>query len=238
MPYAPYTQSARTAFYEAALAKLGSAVYPCDCSRAEVARAASAPHAGEEVIYPGTCREKPRDREMKRDPAWRIHVPSGTRITFDDVGLGPSEQRVDLEVGDFVLKRGDGVLAYQLVCALDDHAMRIDLVARGSDLHASTARQLWLAKVVGEMHAPRYWHLPLVVARDGERVAKRTRGTTVRELLARGVKTEALFGFLGHAGGLFDDPSPCDLASAIEKARSIESPNAVPKAVAVPDDWA
>ena len=68
---APYTQSARTSLYDAALLALGDAVYPCDCSRAEVLRAASAPHAGEEIVYPGTCREKPRDREMNRDPALR-----------------------------------------------------------------------------------------------------------------------------------------------------------------------
>jgi len=236
-PYGPYTQSLRTSFYEERLASLGDAVYPCDCSRAEVARAASAPHAGEEVVYPGTCREKPRTRQMKREPSWRLRVPKGTEVSFDDLAFGPSVQRVDLDVGDFVLRRGDGVFSYQWVCALDDSAMRIDVVARGSDLHASTARQILLARLVGETHVPRYWHLPLVVAPNGERVAKRTHGTTVRELLSTGLSKEVLFGFLGHAAGLFVDASPRDLARATEEARSLENLLAVPPMARVPEGW-
>jgi glutamyl-tRNA synthetase len=237
VPYGPYTQSLRTSFYEERLARLGDAVYPCDCSRAEVARAASAPHAGEEVVYPGTCRDKPRTREMKREPSWRLRVPEGTEVSFDDLAFGPSVQRVDLEVGDFVLRRGDGVFSYQWVCALDDSAMHIDIVARGSDLHASTARQILIAGLAGETHAPRYWHLPLVVAPNGERVAKRTQGTTVRELLSTGLSKEVLFGFLGHAAGLFVDAKPRDLARSIEEARSLEQLLAVPRVARVPEGW-
>lgn len=218
-PHAPYTQSARFDLYEDAITRLGDAVYPCDCSRAEVARAASAPHAGEEIVYPGTCRDKPRDREMKRDPALRLAVPRGASVAFLDVYRGERVERVDLAVGDFVLRRGDGVYSYQLACALDDRAMRIDLVLRGNDLVASTARQILLGGMLGLSFEPRYGHLPLVVSPEGERVAKRTRGTTVRELLARGVAREEIFGFLGHAAGLFSDARPRDLATSIEDAR-------------------
>ena len=235
--YAPYTQSARASLYEAALLALGDAVYPCDCSRAEVLRAASAPHAGEEVVYPGRCRERPRDREMKRVPSWRLRVPVDTRVTFDDVALGRNEQRVDLEVGDFVLRRGDGIFAYQLACALDDHAMHVDLVVRGMDLHASTARQLYVARLAGETHVPRYWHLPLMVATDGQRVAKRTPGATVRALLARGISKEAMFGFLGYAAGLFDDAAPRDLTRALEEACPLDELRPVPESVKVPEGW-
>lgn len=217
-PYAPYVQSARVARYEDALRELGDAVYPCDCSRAEVARAASAPHAGEEVVYPGLCRDKPRDRIMKRPPSLRLRVPEGAAVPFDDVARGRLEERVDLTVGDFVLRRGDGVFAYQLACALDDHSMGIDLVVRGADLLGSTARQVLLGRLLGARSAPRYWHLPLVVTPEGERVAKRTRGTTVRELLARGVPREAIFGFLGYAAGLFPDASPRTLDVCLREA--------------------
>lgn len=235
-PYAPYVQSARVARYEDALRELGDAVYPCDCSRAEVARAASAPHAGEELVYPGICREKQRDRPMKRPPALRLRVPEGAHVTFDDAARGHVDERVDLAVGDFVLRRGDGVFAYQIACALDDHAMRIDLVVRGADLLGSTARQILLGRMLGEPRPPGYWHLPLVVTHEGERVAKRTRGTTVRELLERGVPKETLFGFLGHAAGLFDDPSPRTIAACIRDARSPSALLPRGDAVAVPPE--
>jgi hypothetical protein len=116
--------------------------------------AASAPHAGEELVYPGICREKQRDRPMKRPPALRLRVPEGAHVTFDDAARGHVDERVDLAVGDFVLRRGDGVFAYQLACALDDHAMRIDLVVRGADLLGSSARQILLGRMLGEPRPP------------------------------------------------------------------------------------
>lgn len=233
-PYAPYTQSARAHRYDAAITSLGSAVYPCDCSRAEVARAASAPHAGEEVVYPGTCRDKPRDREMKREPALRLFVPEGTTIRFDDLYRGPHEERVDLTVGDFVLRRGDGVYSYQLACALDDRAMHVDLVLRGADLLGSTARQIHLGRLLSCPMESNYGHLPMVLSAEGERVAKRTRGTTVRELLARGITTAELFGFLGHAAGFFPDHRPRTLDRSIAEARAPHELFPVPREVRVP----
>ena len=115
-PHAPYTQSLRAPVYERALAQLDARglLYRCDCSRAEIARAASAPHAGEEVLYPGTCRDLPRDRPYKRPPALRLRVPRGPEacVAFEDACRGPVTEDVSAVVGDFVLRRGDGVFAY------------------------------------------------------------------------------------------------------------------------------
>jgi glutamyl-tRNA synthetase len=188
-PCAPYTQSARAPIYQATLAWLAGRglTYPCDCSRAEIARVASAPH-GEELVYPGTCRDADPAREMKRLPAVRLRVPPGD-VAFDDGVMGHVAQDVAKVVGDFVLCRGDGVFAYQLAVTVDDLAMGITDVVRGADLLGSTPRQIVLARTLGAP-PPRYWHVPLVVATDGTRLAKRTPGGTVRELREAGFAPE------------------------------------------------
>lgn len=205
------TQSARLAIYEDALAKLEAAgvTYACDCSRAEIARAASAPHPGEELVYPGTCRDAPPDREMKRAPAIRVRVPAGATVAFDDAVRGRVEQRIDEAVGDFVLRRGDGVFAYQLVVALDDALAKITDVVRADDLLASTPRQILLLRLLGfaDSEIPRYAHVPLVVAPDGERLAKRTRGSRIRELRDRGLARDEVIGELACGLGLVDGPA-------------------------------
>jgi len=203
--HAPYTQSERLPIYDDALdalARLGL-VYPCDCSRAEISRVASAPHAGEDLIYPGTCRDAPKRREMKRSPALRLRVPDHATVTFDDLACGRVEQHVEASVGDFVLRRGDGVYAYQLVVAVDDAAMRISHVVRAEDLLASTARQILLMRLLGvaEAHIPRYAHVPMVVASDGERLAKRAGSATLRALRERGITAEEIRQTLGAALG-------------------------------------
>lgn len=204
--HAPYTQSERAGIYDQRLAELAAAglTYPCDCSRAEIARVASAPHAGEELVYPGTCRDLPRDREMKRAPAIRLRVPDGAAVAFDDLARGPVEQRVDVSVGDFVLRRGDGVYAYQLVVAIDDAAMRISHVVRAEDLLASTPRQIVLMRLLGvaSPDVPAYAHVPMVVAETGDRLAKRVGSTTIRSLRERGLAAEEILGVLAHGLGL------------------------------------
>jgi len=189
-PCAPYTQSARAPLYEASLDLLTvrGLTYPCDCSRAEIARIASAPHAGEDVVYPGTCREGDPKREMRRPPAIRLRVPPG-EIGFEDGMVGCFSHDVARDVGDFVLRRGDGVFAYQLAVTVDDLAMRITDVVRGEDLLASTPRQILLARLLGA-EPPKYWHVPLVLASDGTRLAKRTPGGTIRELRKKGFGPE------------------------------------------------
>lgn len=226
--YAPYTQSERGALYDAKLAELEAAglTYPCDCSRAEIARVASAPHAGEELVYPGTCRTAPRDREMKRAPAIRLRVPDGARVAFDDLVRGRVEQDVSASVGDFVLRRGDGVYAYQLVVAVDDAAMRISHVVRAEDLLASTARQILLMRLLGVAGAevPSYAHVPMVVAPDGERLAKRAGSATVRALRDRGVSADEVVGTIATGLGLVRGParplSAREIASSLDPASS------------------
>ncbi len=201
-------QSQRAGVYERALDALASRglVYPCDCSRAEIARVASAPHEGEEVIYPGTCRDKNPTRDMKRLPALRLRA-SG-QIAFEDDAAGHVEQDLASEVGDFVLRRGDDVFAYQLAVAVDDAAMNITHVVRGRDLLASTPRQLHLMRHLGVTHVPRYAHVPLIVDSEGARLSKRTRGSRVSELRDRGVsREEVLEWMLGVLGAKSpDDP--------------------------------
>lgn len=205
----PILQSSRTTIYEAALAQLDQAglTYPCDCSRAEIARAASAPHPGEEgreSIYPGTCRDASPRRAFKRSPAIRLRVPEDARVAFDDAIAGHVEEDVPQSVGDFVLRRGDGVFAYQLVVAIDDAAMDITTVVRADDLLGSTARQLLLMRLLGYQKVPGYVHVPLVVAPDGQRLAKRAPRATVRELAARGVSREEMIATLAHGLGLVE----------------------------------
>jgi glutamyl-tRNA synthetase len=221
----PIFQSARTKLYEAALARLDAAgmTYLCDCSRAEIARAASAPHVGEEgkeTTYPRTCRGASRGRELKRLPAIRLAVPEHTRTAFDDAVRGHVEENVDEVAGDFVLRRGDDVFAYQLVVAIDDAEMNITHVVRADDLLGSTTRQIFLMRQLGYTSIPTYLHVPLVVAPDGERLAKRTRGATIRELAARGVSAETVVGELARGLGLVSPEhanpmSPRDVALAL-----------------------
>ncbi len=217
-----HTQSERTKIYEDAIAALDARglVYPCDCSRAEIARVASAPHAGEEVVYPGTCRALPKTRDLKRPPALRLRVPDDARVVFDDRVVGRVEQDVAAAVGDFVLRRGDGVFAYQLVVAVDDAAMAISDIVRADDLLASTARQILVMRLLGYEAIPTYAHLPLVVAADGERLAKRARGTTIRELRAAGQEAPAIVGALAKGLGLVAPSAspfltPRDVADAL-----------------------
>ena len=204
--HAPYTQSERAALYDAKLEDLAAAglTYPCDCSRAEISRVASAPHAGEEIIYPGTCRDAPQRREMKRSPAIRLRVPEGSLVVFDDLLRGRIEQHVGPSVGDFVLRRGDGVYAYQLVVAVDDAEMQISHVVRADDLLASTARQILLMQLLGTAREliPTYVHVPMVVASDGERLAKRAGSATIRGLRERGITASEIAGELAHGLGL------------------------------------
>jgi glutamyl-tRNA synthetase len=171
-PLGPYVQSARIPRYESALARITAAglTYPCDCSRTEIARVASAPHGADEAVYPGTCRDKDPTRAMRRPPAVRFRSLGST-------------------VDDFVLRRGDGVFAYQLAVSVDDLAMQISCVIRGADLATSTPRQLALMRALGakEEDLPRYVHLPLVVDADGVRIAKRTAGARIRALREAGI---------------------------------------------------
>jgi glutamyl-tRNA synthetase len=207
-PHAPYRQSERLGDYAAALARLREAglVYPCFCSRAEVAAAALAPHgpSDEGPRYPGTCAglsaAEARRRSAVRRPSWRFRAAPGP-IGFEDGVHGRCEVDVAAEVGDFVVARADGVPAYQLAVVVDDAAMAVTDVVRGDDLLSSTGRQLLLYAALGAA-PPRFAHVPLVVGEDGERLAKRHGALSLGELRARGADPRAVVGLLAALSGL------------------------------------
>jgi glutamyl-tRNA synthetase len=198
---APYRQSERHARYEHALAQLAGRglTYYCDCSRADIARAASAPHPEDEgPRYPGTCRRQGMaERPWKRPPAVRLAVPAGV-AAFDDMLQGRVVEDVSAAVGDFVLRRGDGVFAYQLAVVVDDLAMGMTHVARGADLLGSTARQILLFELLGHA-APHYAHHPMVLAPTGARLAKRAAGRSLRDDREEGIAPEAIVARIARA---------------------------------------
>ena len=185
----PYRQSQRTPLYENALRALGDGVYECFCSRAEIAAAASAPHGDEGPRYPGTCANlgsaQRSERRRTRVPALRFRVPEGA-VRFEDEIQGPQEFDVQTDTGDFVLRRADGIHAYQLAVVVDDAAMGISQVLRGADLLSSTARQILLYRALG-LAIPSWAHAPLVLSAAGERLAKRDRSVSLDELRGRNV---------------------------------------------------
>ena len=218
-PFGPYEQSKRTRDYEAALEALAAKdlTYYCDCSRAEVARVASAPHAGDELRYPGTCRRYGmRRRSFRRPPAIRLAVPPDAHVVLDDRVLGRMEEHVAEVTGDFVLRRGDGVFAYQLAVVVDDLAMQITEVVRGADLASSAPRQALLARLLGA-EAPRFAHVPLVVSEDGARLAKRDRGVPIRDQRQAGRDPRDLIRCLAWAVGCSLDSLSDPLAQLAHK---------------------
>ncbi|WP_394844277.1 tRNA glutamyl-Q(34) synthetase GluQRS [Pendulispora brunnea] len=229
----PIAQSERLHLYAAAIDALNARglVYPCDCSRADIARVASAPHAGEETVYPGLCRDRDPGRPMKRAPALRMRVPD-EEISFDDGVAGRFVQNLARDVGDFVLRRGDGVYAYQLVVVVDDLDMGMTDVVRGADLLASTPRQIFLARMLGAT-APRYHHVPLVVDAHGERLAKRTPGAHVRALREAGIAPEEILGELAHGLGIMPSGQPCSLRDLLASTAA----QLAPRAFRIPSRW-
>ena len=192
-PHPPYDQSARLAHYGEAFERLraGGFIYPCTCSRQDVLRALTAPHAGEEdPLYSGTCRHCSPDRG-RRGVNWRFRVPDGEAIAFVDGHFGPQSAVAGLDFGDFLVWRKDDFPSYQLACAVDDAAMRISEVVRGADLITSTLRQLLLYRAFG-WAAPAFFHCPLVTDESGVRLAKRTDALTLRTLREQGKTPEDL----------------------------------------------
>ncbi|HET8875147.1 MAG TPA: tRNA glutamyl-Q(34) synthetase GluQRS [Casimicrobiaceae bacterium] len=175
-----WRQSSRRDAYEAALARLAAAglAYACVCTRQALA-AQPIGRIGERV-YPGTCRDGighhgDRAAERTRRAAVRVRVPSA-RIAFTDRLHGLQQQRLDEDVGDFVVRRSDGLCAYQLAVVVDDAAQRITDVVRGADLLASTPRQIFLQRALG-VATPRYLHVPVAVDARGAKLSKQTAAT-------------------------------------------------------------
>lgn len=228
-PHAPYVQSERAAIYENALSalRLAGAVYPCTCSRKEIALVASAPH-GEEARYPGTCRSGPTHPD--RAPAWRFRMddsPSFVDAVHGDVA--------GIDGGDFVVQRADGVFAYQLACVVDDRAMGVTEVVRGDDLLSSTPKQIALHRALarsdGLGEAPAWLHVPLVLGADGERLAKRHGAPSIGELRDAGVSAETIVGRLACALHLVDREEPVaarDLIAQFAVAKLPREPTRLP----------
>ena len=210
-PHGPYRQSERTELYAADFRGLEGQglIYPCFCTRAE-RLAASAPHRSDgQVVYSGKCRclteEQRRELIQSRQPAWRLEVPDRA-ISFTDGLQGFFEENLLRDCGDFILRRSDGVYAYQLAVVYDDGDMAINQVVRGRDLLDSTPRQLYLYELLG-LTPPDFYHVPLLVAPDGRRLSKRERDLDMGALRQR-FAPEELTGLLGYWAGQLDRPEP------------------------------
>ena len=211
-PEPGWEQSARTARYEAAFRRLDEMglVYPCWCSRAERLAAASAPHRGE-ALHDSGCRCAQLSRAecearllSGRAPAWKLRCPDET-VTLTDGHYGPLSQNLARDGGDFIIRRADGVYAYQLAVSVDDMEMGVTRVVRGRDLLESAPRQKRLIEALGGA-APSYCHGPLIVAGEGK-LSKRLGSLSTREL-RKSCPPEALVGRLAFLCGLIDREEP------------------------------
>ena len=209
-----YHQSHRTELYQLALQELYTKglVYPCYCSRKDIREAASAPH-GKLPIYPGICSDKypniTPDNEQPIDgrlPAWRFKI-NDHEITFEDKLMGKFSQNLAQEVGDFVVRRSDGLFAYQLAVVVDDNDMGITDVLRGEDLLDSTSRQIALFKSLGA-NVPDFWHVKLMQDDQGNRMSKRDESDSLMQMQQQGASAESIVGLLAHSCGLADTNKP------------------------------
>lgn len=211
-PQFSYVQTERVALYDRALQQLKERelVYPCTCSRSEVAAAASAPHVGQEgPRYPGTCAANRAATANELTPgtfAWRLRTSDQTR-TFHDGVAGEVHCNVQAELGGFVIAKADGTPAYQLAVVVDDHDMGVTEVVRGDDLLSSAFRQLELYDLFG-WQPPRFIHVPLVIGEDGRRLAKRHGDTRLATFRAAGVRSEQIIGLAAWSCGLQTEPTP------------------------------
>ncbi len=183
-----------------------AAVYPCGCSRKEIARSASAPHSEEECIpYSGICRAGVKENSCIR--SWRVRVPE-EEICFTDLRKGRVCQTLSAVSGDFIIKRGNGGFAYQLAVVVDDYLAGVNQVVRGDDLLASTPRQIYLQQLLG-FPEPDYCHLPLVTGPEGSKLSKRDHVVSFHQDTAAGRKQLLLLAALRFLG---QDP-PKELAA-------------------------
>ena len=236
-PQEPYYQSERTEFYEAALQKLQEQglVYPCFCTRAEL-HAASAPHREDgQVLYAGTCRhltaEQIAEKRCVRAPALRLQVPDDL-WGFTDGHMGDYGENLARDCGDFLLRRSDGMFAYQLAVVLDDAAMGVTEVVRGADLLDSTPRQLYLYHLLG-LKPPAFIHFPLLLTADGRRLSKRNADAGLDDLRPR-FSPEEILGKLAYLAGF----NPAMEPRTAEQLLTVFDWNKVPQAdIRIPEGF-
>lgn len=237
--HGPYRQSERSEIYRGYLERLEKQglVYPCWCTRAQ-RLAASAPHLGEnrgDGACPcrGLTTEERTERfaNSGRAPALRAAVPDKD-IDFTDGNCGEYSENLTRDCGDFLVRRSDGVCAYQLAVTVDDGLMGVTRVVRGRDLLSSTPRQIWLHESLG-FKPPRYFHTPLLLAPDGRRLSKRERDLDVGALREKHTPEE-LVGLLAVLAGLREDPAP---VTAQELIGEFSWENVRKKDAYLPEDW-
>ena len=207
----PY-QSERTPVYEKFFQQLTDRqlVYPCFCSRAQL-HVADAPHASDgRVVYAGTCRhltpEEVQEKAKTRRPAARLILPE-EEISFCDGNYGPQSFNLARDWGDIIIRRSDGVFAYQLAVTIDDGLMGVTQVVRGSDLLSSSAPQMYLFRILG-FDTPEFLHLPMLVTEDGVRLAKRDKAADMGFLRRQLTGPEPLIGFIAWLLGQIEKPEP------------------------------
>lgn len=222
----PYYQSERSELYYDAMHTLikRHLIYFCFCTRAEL-HAASAPHASDGTyIYPGTCRgldpAVAMDKMAVRLPALRIRVPElddpAGVICFNDLVYGPQREVLARDVGDFIVQRSDHIFAYQLAVVVDDALMGVNQVVRGHDLLSSSARQIYLQKMLG-YEQPTYAHVPLLVTPEGRRLSKRDRDLDLGEIRAHDAGPERLLGWLAANVGLAEKGEALSADALVER---------------------
>lgn len=244
-PVGPYEQRARTSLYAAAFRELerNGYLYPCFCSRADLAQVAATMNVSfAEPVYPGTCRQLTKAQRSKllaqKSPSMRFSFAAsdmgvsdtgasdiGSMVRFLDLVQG-SQAVSPSSLGDFVVRRADGLFAYQLAVVVDDAAMGVTDVLRGADLLISTPRQLALYRALGQA-PPTFGHVPLVVDADGNKLSKRNRSITLAYLRQSGIPAERVVGVLGFLAGLLDEPmdaQPKDLVERFDVARLPRQP--------------
>ena len=237
-----YVQSQRKEIYRSALDYLRAKglVYPCVCTRKDVEAAQSAPHAGEQLFYPGTCRgrfatwQEARAAADGRLPCWRFAVPKDARVTFTDAFAGEFSQDVAGTLGDFPLARDEGGAGYTLACAVDDCLMGVTEVVRGDDLLSATPAQLllvralrpWLAVRGCIAEGPAYCHVPLVVGADGRRLAKRHGDTRISAYRDAGRTPGEILGMLAKSCGWNEGGKPVELRDLLPRFNLATIPHA------------
>ena len=218
----PYYQQGRNDVYGDAFERLSALhlTYPCFCTRADL-KAASAPHRGEKAVYPGLCRgltEAERaQRAKERRPAWRLRVPDVV-YGLEDLVQGHYEQNLSTECGDFVVRRSDGLFAYQLASVVDDAEQGVNMIVRGVDLLCSTPQQEYLQDALGLGHC-RYAHVPLLVGEKDRRLSKRDKDASLDMMLQSYGSPAGVIGRIAYVAGLresFEPTTPEELLAEFD----------------------